>query len=76
MHTEAEEIKSQYASNRKQITRDFRKIECLERGIRHSEKISERKRMQDDIVALHRGIEDMNKQNNQAIKRVNGWWRD
>ena len=76
MPTAAEEIKSQYASNRKQIGRDYKKIERLELSVKHCTKISDREQLQDEIAVLHRGITDMNKQNNQALERVKRWWRD
>ncbi len=76
MPTAAEEIKAQYSSNRKQIARDYKKIDDLGRSILHSSNISECNQMQDDMAALHRGIADMNKQNKQAIERLKEWWRD
>ena len=76
MSSAADELKAQYASNRKQISRDYRKIEDLERGIKHSNKISERESLNNQITALVNGISDMNKQNQQAMERIRQWWTE
>ena len=73
MYNPAKELKAQYASNRKQIERDFKKIEDLARRIKHSNKISERAELDGQIAALHSSINDMNKQNQQAMERIRQW---
>lgn len=76
MPSAAEELKAQYASNRKQIARDYKKVEDLERGMRHCKSISDRNGLKDEIEVLLNGIQNMNKQNQQAMERIKQWWTD